>query len=115
MPRQASSPSFHQKKIITMPSRIPEHRNLPAILPPEKPSFLQTMKEGVALGVGSSIGHRIIGSIFGPPSVSVSTPMSTPMATPMAIQESKLSKLQEFEKCMKEYDDKGICERLIIN
>ena len=103
-----------------MPDRIPEHHNLPAIIP-HKPSFLQTMKEGVALGVGSSIGHRIIGSIFGPPSVAVSTPMATPMAAPMAtpmatpIQESKLSKLQEFEKCMKEYDDRGICERLINN
>jgi len=95
MPRQSSSPSFHQKKITTMPIRIPEHHNLPAI---QKPSFLQTMKEGVALGVGSSIGHRIVGSILGPATVNTT------------IVDKKN---EEYEQCMKDNNDKTGCEHLL--
>jgi hypothetical protein len=72
-----------------MPIRVPEHRNLPALVP-QKPSFLQTMKEGVALGVGSSLGHRIVNSFMGPPTIKV-----------------EINK--EYEACMKEYNDKAFC------
>jgi hypothetical protein len=81
-----------------MPDRIPEHRNLPAIIPPQKPSFLQVMKEGVALGVGSSLGHRIVGAIMGPTQI-------------QAVDK----KQEEYEKCMKEYDDRGVCQRILGN
>ena len=97
MPRNSSSPSLHEKKIITMPIRIPEHRNLPAIIP-QKPSFLQTMKEGVALGIGSSIGHRIVGAFMGPAIV------QTPVVD---------KKQEEYEQCMKDTNDKSGCEYLL--
>ena len=75
--------------------KMPEHKNLPAIIP-QKPSFLQTMKEGVALGIGSSIGHRIVGAVFGSPRVpTVDT------------------KNEEYEKCIKDTNDKSGCEYLL--
>jgi hypothetical protein len=88
MPRR-TSPSMHEKKITTMPIKL-EDKNLPAIIP-QRPSFLQTMKEGAAFGVGNAIAHRIIGSI---PNTIVGNGNSI-----------------EYEKCMKEYDDKAVCER----
>jgi hypothetical protein len=72
---------------------IDSKKNLPAVIV-SRPSFLQTMKEGVALGVGSSIGHRIVGSILGTPHV-VSPSINT-----------------EYEQCMKE-NDKAACEYLL--
>ena len=93
MPR-SSSPS-KPRTITTMPIRYPEHRNLPALIP-QKPSFLQTMKEGVALGVGSSIGHRIVGAIMGPPQV-----------------QTVDKKKEEYEQCMKDTNDKTGCEHIL--
>jgi hypothetical protein len=94
MPRSSSS---SKRNVTTMPIRIPEHRNLPALIP-EKPSFLQTMKEGVALGVGSSIGHRLVGAILGP--------LQTSQVQPV-------DKKEEYEQCMKDTNDKTGCEHLL--
>jgi len=99
MPRRSSSPSLHEKKIVTMPIKIQEH-NVPSIIPSQRPSFLQTMKEGVALGIGSSIGHRIVGALMGP---------SRPIVPPVREHLPTL-KNTEYEKCMKEYDDKAACK-----
>jgi len=96
MPRRSSSPSLYEKK--TAPMKMPQHKNLPAIIP-QRPSFLQTIKEGVALGVGSSIGHRIVGAVLGS-----STP-HIPLNT----------KNEEYEKCMKDTNDKSGCEYLLQN
>jgi hypothetical protein len=79
-----------------MPMRIPEQRNLPALIP-QKPSFLQTMKEGVALGVGSSLGHRLVAAVMGP----------------TIVQKSYVDKREEYEKCMKDNNDKSGCEHLL--
>ena len=92
MPR-STSPS----KQRNMPIKYPEHRNLPALIP-QKSSFLQTMKEGVALGVGSSLGHRLVGSVMGP------TIIQKPSVD---------NKQEEYEKCMKDNDDKSGCEHLL--
>lgn len=92
MPRSSSG-----KKITTMPLVIDNKRNLPALIP-EKPSFLQTMKEGVALGVGSSLGHRLVGAIMGPAIV------QNPVVD---------KKQEEYEKCIKDNDDKSGCQHLL--
>ena len=98
MPR-SSSPS-KPRTITTMPIRYPEHRNLPALIP-QKPSFLQTMKEGVALGVGSSIGHRIVGAVMGAPQIQTSQVQTLD------------KKKEEYEQCMKDNNDKVGCEHLL--
>lgn len=86
MPR--TTPSMPERKITTMPLVI--KKNLPALIP-QKPSFLQTMKEGFAFGIGNTIAHKIIGSI------------------PNTIKGPEHP--IEYEECMKEYDDKAACER----
>ncbi len=80
-----------------MPMRIHENRNLPALIS-QKPSFLQTMKEGVALGVGSSIGHRIVGAILGPA-----------IAHNPSVDKIK----EEYDQCMKDNNDKSGCEHIL--
>ena len=96
MPRRSSSQSIHDKKITTMP--LDHTRNLPVPIVTQKPSFLQTMKEGVALGIGSSLGHRLVGAIMGP----------------ATIQNSIIDKKkEEYEQCMKDNDDKTGCQHLL--
>jgi hypothetical protein len=82
MPRRAS---IQERKATPM--------KMPAIMP-QKP-FLQTMKEGMAFGLGSSIGHRIVGSVLGSSSPVLNT------------------KNEEYEKCVKENNDKSGCEYLL--
>ena len=81
-----------------MPRIIENTRNLPAPIIQQRPSFLQTMKEGVALGLGSSLGHRLVGSIMGP--AIVQNPI---------IDKKEL----EYEQCMKDNNDKSGCEHLL--
>ena len=96
MPR-STTPS-KSRTITTMPKPIDYTKNLPALIP-QKPSFLQTMKEGVALGVVSSIGHRIVGAIMGPLQTSQVQTVDT--------------KKEEYEQCMKDNNDKTGCEHLL--
>jgi len=100
MPRRSSSPSVSQKKITTLPLATDYKKNLPAVIVAQKPSFLQTMKEGVALGVGSSIGHRIVGSMLGHANAANTSPPS-------------VAKNHEYEQCMKDNTDKAACEYLL--
>jgi len=94
----SSNQSIHEKKITTMPLIIDHRKNLPAPIISQKPSFLQTMKEGVALGVGSSLGHRLVGALLGPATV----------------QNPIIDKKQvEYEQCMKDNDDKTGCNHLL--
>ena len=80
MPQRSAS--IHEKKIPTMPIHS------------QKPSFLQTVKEGIALGVGSSIGHRIVAM------------MTNQIQKPVQNTEKTL---EEYEQCMKKYDDIAVC------
>ena len=80
---------------------MPIKQELP-IIHSQKPSFFQTIKEGMALGVGSSIGHRIVGAIMGP------SPSHMP-----SVQNT--DKKQEYEQCMKEHDDRAVCQRILEN
>jgi hypothetical protein len=81
-----------------MPIIIDHTRNLPAPIVPQKPSFLQTMKEGLAFGIGSSLGHGLIGSVMGP------TIVQKPIVS---------KKQEEYEKCIKDNDDKSGCNHLL--
>lgn len=96
-----------EKKITTMPLVIDNKKHLPAIIP-QKPSFLQTMKEGFALGVGSSLGRKAVDGIFG--TAHIATPMATPIPSAMAKHEPSTEK--EFDKCMQRYDDRVLCKEL---
>ncbi len=95
MPRK--SPSMPERKITTMPLNIDHTRNLPALIP-QRPSFLQTITEGIALGVGSSLGRKLVDSV-----------------TTSVEKQPMTNILKEFEKCMTKYDDKEMCERILEN
>jgi hypothetical protein len=97
MPRRSSSPSFQEKKIVTMPIRIQDNKHLPSIIPPQRPSFFQSVKEGVGLG----IGYRIAGAFMGPTSLAIVPPVRE------CVPELKN---KEYEQCMKEYNDKAACQ-----
>ena len=84
-----------------MPIRIQDNKNLPAIIP-QRPSFLQSVKEGVGLG----IGYRIAGAFMGP--LGHSTP-SAPISPPIKEHVPEL-KNKEYEQCMQEFNDKAVCE-----
>ena len=83
MPRTSSKPT-HQ---------IQQRRDVPA-LTSQKPSFLHTLKDGIAFGVGSSIGHRIVGAIMSP-------------------SQNQTNKQEEYEQCMKKHDDRSVCQELL--
>jgi hypothetical protein len=128
MPRRSAS--IHEKKIPSMPV-ISQNPTLPAnsqnpTLPvnSQRPSFLQTMKEGLALGVGSSIGHRIVGAAFGEPTLRVGAAFGEPtLRVSAAFGEPTLrvsaasgvppSSSEEYEQCMKKYDDIAACKRFL--
>ena len=99
MPRRSAS--IHEKKIPSMPvAVISQNPTLP--VNSQRPSFLQTMKEGLALGVGSSIGHRIVGAASSEPTLRVSA------ASGVAPSSS-----EEYEQCMKKYDDIAACQKIL--
>jgi hypothetical protein len=102
MPRRSSSPSLSEKKIVTMPIKVREYGNLPAIIPPQRPSFLQSVKEGVGLG----IGYRIAGAFMGPLGPSAHREPITPPIN----EHVPTLKNKEYEQCMKEYNDKAACK-----
>jgi hypothetical protein len=87
----------NERKIVTMPIRVQDNKHLPAIIPPQRPSFLQSVKEGVGLG----IGYRIAGAIMG----------STVTIVPPVREHLPVLKNTEYEKCMKEFDDKAACQK----
>lgn len=78
----------------------------PATVPVNsRPSFLQTMKEGISFGVGSSIGHRIVSAAFGEPTLRVATSQKS--------SPSLDNKKEEYEQCMTKYDDLAVCKRIL--
>jgi len=101
MPR-SSSPKIPERKVSTV-KQMP-YTNLPAIIT-QKPSFLQTVKDGIGYGIGSSLGHRLVGSIMGSHDGGRSHD-----GGPTIIQKPTL----EYEQCMKE-NDKASCEYLLTN
>jgi len=93
MPRRSS---IHEKKILTVPTKINDKK--PPIVHSPTPSLFQTVKEGVAFGVGSSIGHRIVGAFMGPSNV-----------------QTKDKRQDEYEQCLKQHDDRAACQQILDN
>ena len=63
-----------------------------------KPTFGQTIKEGIAFGIGQSVAHRAIGAIFGS----------------SATQNNSVPEKPEYIQCMKEtFQDKEACKQYL--
>ena len=70
-----------------------------------RPSFFQTVKEGIALGVGSSIGHRLVGAVLGP--------LQQTEYKDHTEHTKHTKHTKEYEQCMKEHD-KAVCEQILL-
>ena len=81
---------------------IPD-KSVPASIPR---SFVQTMKDGIAIGAGSSIGHRLVSAVMGPPIIQMGPPINQ-MGPPI----NQTDKLTEYEQCIQ--NDKTGCEHLL--
>ena len=59
----------HQQKrsFVSSPSSYPHV----AIQPPSQPTFLNTVKEGLAMGLGSALASRAVDSFLGPRKVEI--------------------------------------------
>ena len=109
---------------------MPTPASAPAQVPVNtRPSFLQTIKEGLAFGVGNSIGHRIVGAASGEPTPRVGAASGEPtprvgaasgeptlrvgMTSQKPSQEA--TSTEEYEQCMKKYDDVAVCKKLKLD
>lgn len=66
-----------------------QHKSVPQVVL-SKPSLGQTIKDGIAFGVGNAIAHKLVNSI---------------MSSDPSVKD------KEYEKCMKEHNDKSICDK----
>ena len=83
--------------------RAPAPAPIPATKPTSTPplaTFGQTVKEGLAFGIGQSVAHNVIGSMFRPVATA---------AAPVAVTEKP-----EYTQCMKEsFGDKELCKQFL--
>jgi len=112
MPRRSQSP---QRKPIALPVAMPiampkrELNTVPATtnqLQPTPqvsgwPSILQTMKEGLAFGVGNAIAHRLI--------------MGNSLQQQHKPEKVAVKLNPEYERCIERYNDKSLCEELYLD
>lgn len=66
----------------------------------QRPSMLQTMKEGLAFGVGNAIAHRVI--------------MGSSLQQQKQEPAQQLNLNPEYIQCVKEYNDKAVCEAMYL-
>jgi len=91
------------------PVPVPAPASIPATKPTPTPplaTFGQTVKEGLAFGIGQSVAHNVIGSMF-----RTVTPVTTvaAVAAPVAVTEKP-----EYTQCMKEsFGDKELCKQFL--
>lgn len=66
--------------------------------PKKQPTFGQTVKEGLGLGLGSAIGHRVVGAVLGPPTIQ--TQVQAPAPKPDDLWQRCLERTNfDIEKC----------------
>jgi len=94
MPRRSQSPNIQK--------HVPAPRTI-SITPVQRPSMLQTMKEGLAFGVGNAFAHRMI--------------MGTSLYQQQPQQQEQQKQLfnPEYIQCIKEYNDKSVCDTIYQN
>lgn len=132
MPRNYSSPSMPEKKTAPLFIDHKKSRNYSSPMPEKntapfdpkkdtKPTFLDSIKDGIGLGIGSSLGHRLVESIFGhsnmPRSINdydkCMREYNDEKICKSKMGSDNSKSFNEFDKCMKEYDDIKLCEKFI--
>ena len=70
----------------------------------QRPSMLQTMKEGLAFGVGNAIAHRVI----------MGSSLHQQQPQQQQKQQEHEQQNPEYIQCIKEYNEKSVCETLFL-
>jgi hypothetical protein len=91
-----------QRRTSVNDKKINNNSHLP-VIHSQNPSFYQTIKQGAAL----SIGHRIVGYFMGP------SESQTVIHRESVIYKNR--KQEEYEQCLKEHNDRAVCERILLN
>ena len=102
--------SYKKYSTSNISSRIPSsydnsNKNISPSFTSNVPGFLQTVKEGFALGIGSSVGQLMTYSILGGPKVNVEhTHINENNILPCNNTKSCSEMLLEYEKCKGDYN-----------
>lgn len=99
MPRKLSRSSFVSKAPTNSSTSSPIHHNVKV----EQPGFFSSVFQGFGLGTGQAIAHNIFRSDPVVKHVTVPTPVS------------EASQPNAYIQCMKEYDNKELCEQYLEN
>jgi hypothetical protein len=111
MPGRSSRSSFLSRS-SSKPSAPTQSSNVPAVqhsVKVEQPGFFSNIMQGFGLGTGQAIAHNIFRS--DPIVKHVSVP--TTNAVPTLVSEA--SQPKAYVQCMKEYDNKELCEQYLEN
>ena len=97
-----------RKKTLVEPVPAPIPATKPTPTPPLA-TFGQTVKEGLAFGIGQSVAHNVIGSMF-----RTVTPVTTAAAVAAPVATVAVTEKPEYTKCMKEsFGDKEMCKQFL--
>lgn len=111
MPRKSSNP----------PPVPYKHAPVTATATVPRPSFGQTLKEGLAFGVGQGIAHRVVGHVFGgaasnaaASNAAASNATASNAAGSNATASKPSSDNPEYTQCMQEsFQDAEACKRFL--
>jgi hypothetical protein len=98
MPRRSQSPN--KKPVVQKPAVQTPVINATAY----RPSFLQTMKEGLAFGIGNSMAHRFM----------MGNALQQQKQEPEKLQTQKQEWNPEYIQCIQEHNDRIVCEEMYL-
>ena len=96
MPRRSQSPNIRKYEPAPKVPATISHMSV------QRPSMLQTMKEGLAFGVGNAVAHRMIMGA------------SLNQQQPQQQQQEHEQQNPEYIQCIKEYNEKSVCDTLYL-
>jgi len=104
MPRKSSIPLSLKSDSKPKPKPfLPEVTDTAAI---QKPGFFSAVKDGLGLGFGSAIAHRVVGSVLGSSQYTQVQPQPQAQAQTQVLEK----KNTEYDQCMKDYNNRDVCE-----
>ena len=98
MPRRSQSPNIRKYEPAPKVPATISHISV------QRPSMLQTMKEGLAFGVGNAVAHRMI--------MGASLYQQQPQQQQQ--QQEHEQQNPEYIQCIKEYNEKSVCDTLYL-
>ena len=98
MPRRSQSPNIRKYEPAPKVPATISHMSV------QRPSMLQTMKEGLAFGVGNAVAHRMI----------MGASLNQQQPQQQQQQQEHEQQNPEYIQCIKEYNEKSVCDTLYL-